>query len=310
MIELPASHSLMWDKISNLLSKNRFPQALLFVGSSNAGILHFTSHLIATIMCNDENSPCGKCRVCNLLDQSIHPDINYISIEPPGSMIKIEQIRDLQQNIYQTPKLGDKSFTVIESADKMNIAAANALLKILEEPPSHRIFILIARQISRIPATILSRCQRYVFPFNEIENSYDYLVISESYQDNSPRKELAAKVDIFIKSLCELADGKISPCTIAAEWRTYILEDLLWLLYLITAKAINYKLVGMNLDESKDEIFVLFAKQQKTINLLRQLQQINIIMRNLNSNMNMNQTLVLEDLLLGYISRQLEIKEH
>ncbi len=305
MNDLIESHSLMWDKISNLLAKKRFPQALLFIGSSNSEILQFTNRIIATIMCIEDNAPCGKCRVCHLLEQSIHPDINYIRIEPPGSMIKIEQIRDLQQNIYQTPKLGDHSFTVIDAADKMNIAAANALLKILEEPPSHRLFILIAKQISRIPATILSRCQRYVVPFNELENRYDFLAISASYQENSPRRELAAKANIFINSLCELAEGKLSPCAIALEWRTYLLEDLLWLLYLITAKAINYKLVGINADEPKDEIFILFAKRYKTINLLRQLQQINTIMRNINHNINMNQALVLEDLLLGYLSNNM-----
>ena len=300
MIESLEMHAPLWERIQQLLLKKRLPQALLFVGPRHAGMLQFANRLMAILMCQSDDAPCGHCRACHLLIHGIHPDINYIRQEKLGGAIKIEQVRELQQNIYQTPQHGTCRFIVIEPADKMNISAANALLKILEEPPTHTIFILIAEQINSIPATILSRCQTYIFtaPVLTVGMEHvDYLTIGQFYPPESPRAELIKHSPTIIASLCELLEGASSPCTLAAQWSSYIFEDLLWLLYLVTAEVINYKLIV----STGNEKLVYFASLIKSVNLFNQLDQINAIMRKINHNINMNQTLVLEDLLLGYL---------
>ena len=301
MIDSLEAHALLWERFKQLRISGRLPQALLFVGPRHAGMLQFANRLMAILLCQHDMSPCGQCRACHLLIQGIHPDINYMRQEKPGSAIKIEQVRELQQTIYQTPQHGARRFIVIDPADKMNNSAANALLKILEEPPSHTTFILIAEQINSIPATILSRCQKYIFPTPERSvgiGQDDYLAIGEFYPSDSSRAQLIKQGPVILDALCELMEGKLSPCTIATQWSSYVFDDLVWLLYLVTAEAINYQLTG---SKHGNEELKSFSQLSQSVSLFNQLDQINAIMRKINHNINMNQTLVLEDLLLGYL---------
>ncbi len=327
MLELLEAHAPLWEKMHQLLQKNRFPHSLLFVGPRHENITQFVNRLIAVLICENK-SPCEQCRACHLLIQGIHPDIHYIRPEGTSSAIKVEQVRELQQNIYQTPQCGARRFIVIDPADKMNISAANALLKILEEPPSHTIFILIAEQLSSIPATILSRCQKYNFhSLGSVDNhaithatptcsglseaSMDpaykprdvgvgYLMIGERYALGSSRAELFQQSAAIMTELCALIEEKSSPCTIAAKWSEYGFDDLLWLLYLLTAQAIHQQLIKA---PKGAEPLMHFSRLTSPVTLLNQLEQINAIMRKINHNINMNQTLTLEHLLLGYIGK-------
>lgn len=299
MSDLIASHAPLWARIQTLLNKEKLPQALLLVGPPHAQVLSFTNRLIAILLCHSETKPCGHCSACHLLKQGGHPDVNYLRQESPSSAIKIEQIRELQQDVYQTPQRGKYRITVIDPADRMNIFAANALLKILEEPPAHTLFILIAEQVSSIPATILSRCQKYMVPASE---PVDYLSLGCFYPDDSPRSELFKQSTGIITALCELLEEKISLCTLAAQWTSYVFDDLLWLLYLVTAQAINYQLLPEP-QTSANQPLQYLARSVSAINLFKQLEQMNRIMRNINNNINFNQTLVLENLLLGYLGK-------
>ena len=304
MIELLESHASLWVSIQQLLSKNRLPQALLFVGPRHAGLLQFANRLMAILLCQNEVTPCGVCSACHLLTHGIHPDIHYISQEKTGGAIKIEQIRDLQQTIYQTPQQGSRRFIVIEPADKMYRSAANALLKMLEEPPSHTFFILIAEQINSIPATILSRCQKYIFQAPELAHDVrlgNYLTIGQLYPPESSRALLLKNSAEVVTALADLVSGMTSPCTIAAQWSSYVFDDLLWLLYLVTAEAIHQQLIDSHQISPGNETLHRFASKLQLLTLFNQLDQINAIMQKINHNINMNQTLALEDLLLGYL---------
>ena len=114
MIEFIEAHAPLWERIQQLLTKNRLPQALLFVGPRHAGMLPFANRLMAILMCQSEITPCGDCPACHLLLYGIHPDINYICQEKQGGAIKIEQVRELQQTIYQTPQRSTHRFIVID----------------------------------------------------------------------------------------------------------------------------------------------------------------------------------------------------
>jgi DNA polymerase III subunit delta' len=303
MFNLLKHHTPLWEQMQQLMQKERLPQALLFSGPRHADIPLFTNRLIATILCQQTNTPCGECRPCHLLTEAIHPDIHYIRPDTQGSAIKIDQIRALQETIYKTPQQGARSFVVIEPADKMNLAASNSLLKILEEPPAHTMFILLAEQLNSIPATILSRCQKYNVPSPELSASnknVNYLDIGEFYPQNSPRAELLKQSSAMIAVLCELLEGKIAPCSVAAQWASYGFEDLIWFLHLITAQAIHYQHIER--DASGAEKWIHFSRLLHSVNLFKQIDRLNDIVKKINHNINMNQTLTLETLLLGYLT--------
>ncbi len=301
MLDEVASHAPQWEKIQQLIQKKRIPQALLFVGPRHVNLLQFVNRLIGLLICESAPAPCGLCRACHWLIGGIHPDISYIRKESPTSAIKIEQIRELQHNIYQTPQRGSHRFIVIESSEKMNTAAANALLKILEEPPVHTRFILMAEQVSSIPATILSRCQQYNFgsPPHELAG---YLTMGCAYAEGSTRGALMLQSSAMITALCELIEEKTSPCTIAAQWSAHAMEDTLWLLYLVTAEVIHYQLIPTHAALHQNSPLAHISQLIKPTTLLKQLDQINAITSKINRNINMNQVLFLENLFLGYLN--------
>lgn len=301
-IDALATHASLWARMQHILDKDRLPHALLLTGPRHAQMAQFADRLMAILLCQSTDKPCGQCQACHLLIQGTHPDIHYVRQDTVNGPLKIDQIRILQHDVYQTPQRGVRRFIVIEPADKLNNAAANALLKILEEPPSHTSFILIAEQVSSIPATIMSRCQQYVFapPEGGPVNQSDYLTIGQFYPEASVRAELFTQCLPMIDALCDVMDKKISPCTVAAQWSSVALNDLLWFLHLITAQAIRYKLLGCGSVQPWSDALMRFAARSEPENLFKQLDTITSLMSTLQQNITLNQTLAIEMLLLNY----------
>ncbi len=304
-IEALAIHASVWTAVLKMLDKDRLPHALLFTGPRHAGILQFANRLMAMLVClKAVQAPCGVCKPCHLLLQGTHPDIQYVRQDTPTSPIKIDQVRELQENVYRTPQCGDSRFIVIEPADRLNQAAANALLKILEEPPSHTTFILIAEQVSSLPATIMSRCQQYTFSPPELfepVNQGDYLIIGKFYPEGSVRAELFKQGGPIIDDLCALLDGNISACSIAPKWSRYALGDLLWFLYLVTAQAIRYQLIDYHTTQHMTDKIKYFSRVVEPAALFQQLDRINLLMGVVQQNITLNQTLAIETLLINLV---------
>ena len=303
-IEKLAAHASVWMSMQNMLDKNRLPQALLFIGPRHAGVLQFVQRFMATILClSADDRPCGQCQPCHLFMQETHPDISYVRQETPSSPIKIEQIRELQDSVYKTPQCGERSIIVIEPADRLNRSAANALLKILEEPPAHTMFILIAEQISSVPATIMSRCQQYTFRSSELDlpvNQVDYLTIGQLYSDATERAALFKQCQPLLVDLGDLLNGTQSACTLASKWSSHALADLLWFLYLLTAQSIRCQLIDCQVNQPWAGQLQYFSKRVEPVKLFQQLDRINVLLNTVQQNITLNQTLVIETLLLGY----------
>jgi DNA polymerase-3 subunit delta' len=105
-------------------------------------------------------APCGACPGCHWVTTAQHPDLLLVQPVEESTQIRIEQIRELSEELSLTSHQGAYKVAVITPADTLNRFAANALLKTLEEPPPRTLLILVATQPSRLPATLLSRCQR------------------------------------------------------------------------------------------------------------------------------------------------------
>lgn len=152
---------------------------LLFYGKEGCGKNDFVHHFVAWVLCLDKqkNAPCGKCSSCQWLKSDTHPNYVYISNDEESKKtnnpIKIEKIRDLLPFVQQT--VDGWRIVVIQPADALNTASANALLKTLEEPGERVLIILITQHFLKLPATIRSRVQRYALDRITTKNAQDYL---------------------------------------------------------------------------------------------------------------------------------------
>ncbi|CEK10808.1 DNA polymerase III subunit delta' [Legionella hackeliae] len=298
--ELHTSHALWWEQFCNSNANQRLPQALLLMGPQHAGLIDFSYNMASVLLCSEATKACGTCKSCRLLSAGEHPDVHLLQPEKSGGTIKIDQIRELQSVAFTSPQLGSKRIIIIHPAEKMNIAAANALLKLLEEPPACLFFVLIAEQVSTVLPTILSRCQQWQFSSQEITNS-DYLSIGECYTAESERGKIFSAIQSIVQDLLDLISKKTSVCSLAAKWGTYEFNNLIWLLYLINAQLIQSRLVDSPYEKNWTPQIQQISQYLQPPDLFHQLDEINQIIRKLNQNISVNQSLVLENLLLGYL---------
>ena len=152
---------------------DRVAHAYLFHGDAHIGKRLMAVRLAQALNCEgsaDAGGPdgCGPCRSCRQIEARTHPD--FLLIEPDQEMtnpqIKIEQVREIESQIIYRPLIGRFKIVLIDQADRLTLGAANALLKTLEEPPAHSVFVLVTGRPFALPSTIMSRCQclRFVPP--------------------------------------------------------------------------------------------------------------------------------------------------
>ena len=155
-----------WQPLWRAYRAQRLPHAILLSGAAETGAMHFADRFSRALLCQAvaaDGTHCNHCHMCRLVETKAHPSLLWVEPEKENSAIKVNQIRDVTEFINQTALEGDYRIVIIHPADSMNANAANALLKTLEEPPKGALLILISEQPSRLPATILSRCQKIVF---------------------------------------------------------------------------------------------------------------------------------------------------
>ncbi|MEM7054208.1 MAG: DNA polymerase III subunit delta' [Pseudomonadota bacterium] len=194
------------EDLNRAIEFERFGHAPLLMGSSGVGKRRLAEWLARRLLClaPEQSQPCGQCKSCTLFESATHPDFFRLQIEDDKTAILIDQVRELTTRIVLTPSIGSRRIGLIHSAERMNTNAANALLKTLEEPAAETWLILISDRPQQLPATILSRCQRWVVPLPNEQQALDWLH-SECPSVSQDDRTLALS----------LADG--SPQT-AANW--------------------------------------------------------------------------------------------
>lgn len=211
-------HEDIKKSLAGAIALNQVSHAYLFfgppgVGKKTAGLAFGRALLCST----GEGDACGCCDNCFRTGRGVHPDLHVI--RPDGTSIKIRQLREVCGGAVFTSFDGGRQVYLVENAEKMTTEAANSFLKTLEEPPSGVVFILVTDDPGMMPATVLSRCQR--FRFNPLSRREVVRVLEQKGGQGS-RVELAA-------SLSGGSPGRALELLEGTGWRDRVLELVLGL---------------------------------------------------------------------------------
>ena len=177
-------HQQQWRQIAEHW-QNR-PNAWLFTGRENTGKTEFARFTAQALLCEtpkDNHEPCGTCTSCHLFAQKSHPDFYELTPEIPEGeavgrkllQIKIDAVRGIVDGIHLTSVRGGLRVVLVHPAEGMNLQAANSLLKVLEEPPEHVVFLLVTHARDKLLPTIKSRCRQMVLPPPSHSQALHYL---------------------------------------------------------------------------------------------------------------------------------------
>ena len=184
--------------LKNAIVQNRIAHAYLFCGPRGTGKTSIAKIFAKMLNCEDEsNKPCGKCANCKMVQNGSHPDIIEIDA---ASNNGVDEVRNLIDKVKYAPMQGKYKVYIIDEVHMMTTGAFNALLKTIEEPPAHVVFILATTEPNKVIPTIISRCQR--FDFNKV-----------SQKDIEKRLSIVCKEEKIeidpeaISLIAQLADG-------------------------------------------------------------------------------------------------------
>lgn len=271
----------LWQQLCQQLRTNRLPHALLVSGVKGLAKNSFAQHIVASVLCLnrlEDQSSCGHCHSCQLLNAGSHPDHIEIRPEETGKQIKIEQIRSLRDKQQLTPSVSKWKTIIISPADNMNVSSSNSLLKLLEEPQQNTVLILITGRPEKLPITVKSRCQNYHLASPTSEQALDWL--SNNAENNLDGETLAkllqlakgaplAVVDMLNGGMAEqylqveqdfklILQNSVNTITLTATWLKYDLVTVLnQLQYMIRARMIESFSHSPNstIDQAKNSMY-------------------------------------------------------
>ncbi len=175
--------------LNHSLKENKIAHAYLLVGPRHVGKGTLALNLAQALNCDGLEPPCGQCYSCHRIHEGKHPDVIFLS-SGSKTEIGIDDIRELQRLANLPPYEGKCKVFIIDDSEYLSNEAANSLLKILEEPPSKIVWLLLAAEESRLLPTIVSRCQRLELkpmPSEQIQR-----VLVDSYNVDSAKAKLLA----------------------------------------------------------------------------------------------------------------------
>jgi len=160
-------HAAIVRQVESAWTRDRLPHALLLHGHAGLGKRRLAEWIARGLLCEqsrDHLEACGRCTGCRLAAASSHPDLSITTPEEGKQQLSVDQVRAVSEWLAMTSHQQGWKIAIIDPAQLMTVAAANSLLKTLEEPPARSLLILVASSLQGLPATLRSRCQRLGIP--------------------------------------------------------------------------------------------------------------------------------------------------
>lgn len=311
-----------WEQVTQQCSAQWMPHAFLLTGPEGLGKTAFAMALAEWLLCSarDLGQACGVCRSCQLMKSQTHPDFFTLLPEGVQSVIKIDQVRHLIDQLAQTSVQSDHQVVLIAPAEAMNMAAANALLKTLEEPSGQVIFILVSHRPSQIPLTIRSRVQSVSFSLPSREMAQSWLNTQNPKENTElllsiagglPLKALALaeqgsflnERNQFFECLTQLIQGQAHPVQVVEKVLKYDISQLFEYWFSIVIDLMRF-MMGVNaqylVHQDKLETLSFFAENTSMRSLVYYQHELREALRSYRNHPNLNQTLLLEYLLIQW----------
>jgi len=311
----------LWQSWQLLLGQGRLHHAILLLAVRGSGREVLTQQLAQTVLCqNCDTEPCGVCHSCKLFAAKTHPDFHIIAPLQEGKQIGVDAIRQCNRWAVETSQLAGQRVIMIEHADALGEAAANALLKTLEEPPSGCQFILTAQSLDSLLPTVNSRCNKWRLATPDeqetqrwVERQMMQTVKLESVRLNggaplATQKFIEQGQDIRHGNLLEALSNFLQPpftgiydvaalCTgegmVSLKWLSYFLVDCIKLQQGVSTHLVH--------NESLDKVQAV-ASQISPAVLLSQVRKANELHRKLEKHTGLNEELLIVEWLAGFIA--------
>ena len=268
------------EQLRRSAASGRSSHAYLFLGGAGAGKRLIANTFAKALQCEGEKRPCDSCKSCHAFNHGNHPDMIYFQPLKNGKTYTIEDVREqLLETVDLKPFQYEKKIYIIEKADTLNIQSQNALLKTLEEPPAHAVFLLLAERAEAFLPTILSRVVVMKIRPLSAETIADYLMqaghlaeeshILSAYAQGRIGQALELVEDEGFREMRQDILGKLEALPSMSEGDAYLLaKDLegykndlrfldimeLWYRDLLTAKSLREEGYLIQRDK-KDAIF-------------------------------------------------------
>lgn len=329
-------HAQAWQRLADQRASGRLPHALLLQGPVGVGKAGFGAFLAQSVLCAEPDSSgagCGHCRSCVQFAAGSHPDFRVGEPAEDKKTILVDQVRGLIDWLVQRPHYQQGSkLLLIPAAERMNVAAANALLKTLEEPPADTLIVLVCARPASLLATVRSRCQAMVIAMPPVQQGLQWLQqrIAELQLDGADaatledaltlsggapltalqvlRDQQVAPYKQLLSDIAAIASGSKDPVAVAASWKkpyTQAPDQILgWMLGSVQA-MIRSRMEGVRDIASEAggaiqaQIRALGAEQSET-GLFAHLDRVTAALAQFHAGQNPNAELLLEALFIAW----------
>ena len=294
-------HLQLWMKLNQAWLSNRLPHALLLQGATGLGKMQLAEWISHAILCETKKNylkPCGECSSCKLNCAKVHPDLLIIRPEEDKQHISVDQIRAMNDELNLTSTRNGYRVAIVEPAHQMTIAAANSLLKTLEEPNKNTLIILVTAQLGSLLPTIRSRCQKVAVSIPTVNEAQSWIEKNTgrtaplellSYVGGSPilAKEYLngsyeSLRDSMMEGVTSLTSGSADLTQLAQSWSDQQLPDRLRWLDFWLSKKIRQEVANSEYPSGYNEayaynqkpsVFLMYRTLDKLREMISQLQR-------------------------------------